>query len=231
MRLLACDLDGTLLEPEAGTRDFCRRWETVRDVHLVYVTGRTWPGTRGLLGRVIPVPDAVVTATGTEVRWRDGSLDTRFHERLAAGWDPAAVLAALSGFVRLPAGDAPLRFTVAADRAQVEAALRRQGARAAVIPADPGVVDVCPRGAGKDRALAYVARRLGVGEGDVWAVGNAPNDGPMLGSGVVGAVVANADPAFARSLPARVIRCHRPGALGVLELLERMLGGRAGGRS
>lgn len=222
MRLLACDLDGTLLEPERATLAFARLWPCVTDMALVYLTGRTWPGTRPLLGRVIPVPDAVVTATGTEVRWRDGDLDLDFGRRLSARWDLPAVLAALAPFPRLQTGDAPLRVTVAAEADAVAAALARAAVRAAVIAADPGTVDVCPPGAGKDHALHHVRRRLGVSLEAAWAIGNAPNDGPMLTSGVGAAVVANAAPSFERSLPDRVYRCRQPGAFGVLELLERI---------
>lgn len=92
----------------------------------------------------------------------------------------------------------------------------------------PGLGEIGPPGVTKAVALARWARRLGAAAPQVWAVGDAPNDLPMLRWAGVGFAVANAHPAV---LAAADRICPANDEDGVAAVLDEALALRAVSRS
>lgn len=222
VRLLATDLDGTLLgNPQSALR-FIVAWrglDPARRPMLCYATGRTVEDTRALVrnGRALE-PDAVVGGVGTEL-WVRGrpELSEQYADHLRASrWDRAAVeelVRALPGARMQPeAAQGPFKsswFLDGGTGAALEELSRRlveHGMDARVIYSQGRFLDVLPEKAGKGGALAWLCATLGVPFEQVLVAGDSGNDAGMFHlGGVRGIVVENAAPELFASVVGRPV--------------------------
>lgn len=106
-----------------------------------------------------------------------------------SGTGPGAPWYSEGGAIKvLLLGDAPEAVEALTARA------KRAGARYGVLRCAPDGVEVLPPGVSKATGLGYLARRLGVRQERVVAVGNAGNDLHMLRAAGAGVAVASAEP-------------------------------------
>lgn len=237
-RLLATDLDHTLVGDAAGSAAFSR-WFAVRrhQWRLAYLTGRSLASAWDLIAAEgLLLPDALVTDVGTVIHvarhhppvgYMDYRLDGEWQEGLVAAWPGAAVCEALAGLPGLelqPGGRRPLRlgYQVSSPRA-VEAAAQRLAARGLpvrLVYSSGCDLDVLPSMAGKGAALHRLVERWGLRPEEVLACGDSGNDLDMLTAGYPAVLVANATAELRHApLPEGVYRAGRPYAWGILEAL------------
>jgi sucrose-phosphate synthase len=232
VRVLASDIDGTLLEggrPTAGLGtlrlliDACRR-----DVRLVYATGRSFGSTWGLVSTgALPVPDAIAPCVGTEV-WMPpwGGPDRGFAESLARGWDREAVVRVAGdlGIEPQPARfQTPLKasFYLSCGRTleTFRRALDLAGVGGRVVHSGGRFLDVLPRGAGKLCAIRRILDVWGARRATVLTAGDSMNDVDMIADpSFMGVVVGNAE--MRGVLDGTVYESSLPYAAGVLEGAE-----------
>jgi sucrose-6-phosphatase len=220
--LLAADLDGTLV-PAAWSDERAREMKSFRrviaqrDLRLAYITGRHLQRAVAVMEACdLPRPDFVACEAGTALYVpEDGGYRPvmEYRERMAVALRvPAdAVRGALAPVPDLALQDAdeqgdfkasfmapwPLDGTLVSE---VYRRLADVGARASVITSrardGSALVDVLPAATGTDRAVRYMATRLGVHAQRVVFAGDSGNDRDALLSGAWGIVVANAHPDF-----------------------------------
>ncbi len=101
-----------------------------------------------------------------------------------------------------------------------ESVRRRWDGRLGLHRPNPGSLDVVAAGVAKERAVADLARQLGVPPAAVLAIGNGDNDAGLLAWAGLGVAVANATPAL-RALAAWVAPDNN--SEGVAAALERFV--------
>jgi hydroxymethylpyrimidine pyrophosphatase-like HAD family hydrolase len=265
VRLVASDLDGTLLLPDETVSERTRAAlvaARVAGITVVLVSGRP-PRSLGPIAERIGVGGVAICANGAIVWDLDtgtmldstplaAELATRLVHGLReaipgalfaveleggfgreAGWSeglapaPADVLEAdalelITGpvtklLVRHPA----MAFAEVAERAR-----RVVGDDAVVTWAGLRLVEISAAGVTKAFALERLCRRLGIAAAEVVAVGDMPNDLPMLDWAGLGVAVANADQAVLAAAD-EVTASNLDD--GVARLLERIIASRNGG--
>ena len=203
-RLLASDIDGTLIAP--GTTDpeavaAFRRWrEGQSDLALAYVTGRSFENALETIENAgLPWPDAVASAVGTSVHWRRGDTwepDEAYSTQLAAALgvsrldevDP--VVLGHDG-IRRQAPEEQSRFKRSFLREGrpfgddlvrgIGSALTGRGLRVNLVSSlDPwtgdGLLDVLPRDTDKARAVEHLRARISLDVDAVVFAGDSGND-------------------------------------------------------
>jgi HAD superfamily hydrolase (TIGR01484 family) len=219
-KLLASDLDGTLIPPEGvpgdgGIKELRRSLGERSDVAVAYVTGRSRGlALEGIARYGLPAPRVLVCDVGTSVfvaRGEDYVPDPTYRElmREALGGAEAsharAVLAELRG-LELQAEEQQTEFKlsyyVPPDRhgeqlaARARELLRAIGRFNVVHSVDPhasqGLLDVLPAGIAKDVAVRYLHDHSGVHEDDLVYAGDSGNDVAAMLSGFKVIVVGNA---------------------------------------
>jgi len=238
IRLLAIDLDGTLLDPSGLVRPVVRdAIATVREagVTVLLATGRSPMGARGvclelgLSGPQISMNGAMFGSPITgDIEWAR-SLEpdeVREHLDFARAWELSPTLCLLDGFaVELPAGaaapidlphfvvESKLRVESSLDSVAGDAVIRtyfptgpaihtmvvralqaRFGSTASVVWADNLGVELLSKGTNKGRALATVARSMGIAREQTAAIGDGPNDLELLRVAGASAAMRNAPP-------------------------------------
>ncbi|MBL6082132.1 glycosyltransferase [Belnapia sp. T18] len=202
-RLLVCDIDGTLTGCETGARAFAA-WRAERQLPFVVATGRSFPAARSILRNWhLPQPDAYIVDVGTRIMlpvpngaWRECPL---YAQRLAEGWDRAAVMAVLDGLPltpQPPATNGPYKLSYFGGRRDAEViqkALVEAGLQARVIHSHGRLIDVLAPGGGKAAAIAAYAGQCGMTLADCAAAGDSGNDLDMLDACGHAIVVGNAD--------------------------------------
>ena len=237
-RLLAIDLDGTLLDPNGLVRPVVRdAIATVREagVTVLLATGRSPMGARdvylelGLGGPQITMNGAIFGSPITgDIEWAR-SLEpdeVREHLAFARSWGLRPTLCLLDGFaverphastgpIEVPhfvqesnlrvessldsvAGEAVIRTyfpTSSIEHSTVVRALQaRFGSTASVVWADNLGVELLSKGTNKGRALATVARSMGIAREETAAIGDGPNDLQLLRVAGTSAAMRNAPP-------------------------------------
>jgi HAD superfamily hydrolase (TIGR01484 family) len=220
-QLFASDLDGTLLPPawtdaaRADLRALASRIAGDEVTRVIYVTGRNLAKTlAGVAEGGLPRPDFLACDVGTSVYARRGEdfvLDETYRAtmREALGGTSAERIRALldgkGGLEPQPnpdQGEFKASFYLPAhvnpvDGSALEARLGAAGIRATVVVSmEPetgrGLVDVLPKGVGKDTAVHHVAAVTGVGLESVVFAGDSGNDRAALLAGFRSILVGNA---------------------------------------
>jgi len=232
-RLLACDIDGTLTGCAAGAQAFAR-WHAARTIPFAVATGRSFEAARAVLRAWhLPPPDAFITDVGTRLlrpqpdgSWRECPA---YAARLDAGWDRAAVAAALAPLSLAPqppetAGPHKMSFFgTAAEAGAIRATLAAAGLAARVVFSHGRLIDVLAPHGGKAAAIAALAESRGLTLADCAAAGDSGNDLDMLEACGHAIVVGNASDELDGLAPRpglrRVARHH---AAGVMEGLAAL---------
>lgn len=262
VRLLALDMDGTLLRSDLTVSSRNRAAVQAcldRGIDVVLASGRIYPTITPYLslwpagrlwvaaanGAVIYAPDGVTalwkrpidapvaravtawaSAEGIYVKaYVDDRLfvnrvteeTLRFRRLHGIGYHHLPDLAE-----QLPG--APSKMVMADDSTRLplhEAQLRRRwGTQLEISASTPDSMELTAFGVNKGEALRFVAGRLGIGSGQVAAIGNERNDLSMITWAGRGAAVANAAQAVRTAAP-QVVAHHD--ADGVAEFIEGWL--------
>ncbi|MBX5435893.1 MAG: HAD family phosphatase [Alicyclobacillaceae bacterium] len=241
-RLIALDMDGTLLRPDETISDENRRWiQRAREAGLevTLATGRMMRGLVPALVQELGLTAPVVTGNGGEVWMPDGSLverhvmaadDVRWllalaREHRVHHWGSAAEALFRAGtfpeqveaYTWVKFGfesDDPVRLRVIWD--QLQAAGRFE-----LTNSHPSNIEVNPAGVNKATGLATVCRILGIRAAEVIAMGDGLNDVPMLRWAGLGIAMGNAQP-WVKEAADEVTEHHL--ADGVAKAIERILG-------
>ena len=265
VRLVASDLDGTLLLPDETVSERTRAAlaaARAAGITVVLVSGRP-PRSLGPIPERIGVGGVAICANGAIVWDLDAGtmldstplaaeLATRLVHGLReaipgalfavelegsfgreAGWSdgvvaapPGALEADALELITGPVSKLLVRHP-AMDFAEVaERARRVVGGDAVVTWAGLRLVEISAAGVTKAFALERLCRRLGIAAAEVVAVGDMPNDLPMLDWAGTGVAVANADQAVLQAAD-EVIASNLDD--GVARLLERIIASRNGG--
>ena len=265
IRLLASDLDGTLLRPDETVSDRTREAlaaARAAGITVVLVSGRP-PRSLGPIAERIGVGGMAICAngavvwdldSGTMVDWSPlaAELATKLVHALRqaipgalfaveletgfgreAGWSDGLVAArpdtleadALE-LISSPVTKLLVRHPTMAFAEVAERARAAVGDDAVVTWAGLRLVEISAAGVTKAFALERLCRRLGIAASEVVAVGDMPNDLPMLDWAGTGVAVANADQAVLAAAD-EVIASNTDD--GVAGLLERIIASRNGG--
>ena len=232
-RVLAVDLDGTLLGGDATDR-----WRLLAalarhpEVTVVFATGRGLPAVReALRDPLLPRPRWIIADIGaTVLDGADLSPVEPLQTGLRAGWPGTKrVRAALRHVPALTyqddvAQDGRCSFYLHPDQltAEITDAVSALGCRW-IYSADR-YFDVLPYGASKGSALVALAQQQGWPVDSILVAGDSLNDLSLFTLGAHGVIVGNAEPALAAAVPAEdaVHRPTLPGAAGVLEALRNL---------
>lgn len=206
-RLLVVDIDDTLLGDSAALGELASVLEARGGTCLLAVASG-----RGLAKCLEPftalppalVPSVIACDVGTRLYLRDLNSVVPFPgwaERVAAGWDRAAAVEALSALPGLCPQEedrqGPFKASWYVDggrfpgREAVCEALRARGVEANVVRAFGIYLDVLPARAGKGGAARFIAESMGLEDGRVMVAGDSGNDLSMLEEGFPAVVVAN----------------------------------------
>ena len=227
-RVVVADLDGTLVGDDAALERFVAWYARHRWRHrLVYATGRLRYSLEQLMAvTALPVPDAAITAVGTEIhdgsgrRW-PGWVD-RFRD-----FDAAAIRRALLplGWLALQPEEAQTRLKASYDIgglspsqiAAIRDALISANLEGKIVYSAGLHLDVIPPDAGKGVAAGFLADSWGIPAGAVMVFGDTGNDADLFRHGFRGTVVGNASPELLDVIDRDVYRSASPYADGVLD--------------
>lgn len=233
VRVLAADLDGTLLGGEMTDRwRLCAALARHPEVTVVFATGRGLPAVReALRDRLVPRPRWIIADIGATIL--DGinlSPVEPLQTRLRVGWPGTErVRATLSRFPALKyqddvAQDGRCSFHLPSDQltADITDTVEALGCRW-IYSADR-YFDVLPPRASKGSALRALAHQQGWSTDAILVAGDSLNDLSLFSLGTHGVIVGNAEPALLSAVPAQdtVYRPAHPGAAGVLRALQSL---------
>ncbi len=220
MRILACDLDRTLLPngswpADPGAIALFNELTESHEVLVVYVTGRNLDLAESAINEYgIRYPHILIGDVGTSIRryeqggWKShGGWDTHVKQT-SPRWDAGAVRRAVAGVDGLTEQErehcGPFKQSYYVDHDTSEAILevvdeRIKGRFDEVIvysfdsQSGKGLLDFLPQSATKQTALEYVADELGHDKAEVVFCGDSGNDVFPLTAGFSGVLVRNAD--------------------------------------
>jgi len=225
--LLISDVDDTLTGDAAGLQSLCDAIQRHRErLWLALNSSRPRASVARTLAREFPaamVPDAVITALGTEIEVNGQKLDA--WQRRFDGWPQREIFDLLAALGHRP-HDAEFQtpnkvsFAVAAGAAQAEtrAELARRGLPCQIIASGADDFDVIPPGAGKAAAALFLAGVLGKTPDQIIAAGDSGNDLDLFRIAARAIAVANARNELLVAMPADTTYIAKtPHAAGVLE--------------
>lgn len=227
-RILVTDLDGTLVGDDQAFERFAAWYAQHRRRHrLVYATGRLRSSLDRLMaGTALPVPDAAITAVGTEIHDGDGCRWPGWVERFR-DFDADAVRRALRplGWLTLQPMEAQTRLKASysvggmteVQIGEIQEALADADLNGKVIYSAGLHLDVIPPDAGKGVAAGFLAHLWGVPPDAVMVFGDTGNDADLFRHGFRGTVVGNASAELLDAIDHRVYRSASPYADGVLD--------------
>lgn len=238
--ILATDLDGTFAGGTAADRAALQQALTrLPGAILIYVTGRSVPATRELMGEAgLPHPDVLIADVGTSVR--SGPAFEPVHpleaelDSVWPGGEPVRQrLAPIAGLEEQEVR-APRRVSYWIRTGTMETAIGRaagalEGLEVDLVASADVYLDVLPRGVNKGSTLQRVLRWLERAETDVVVAGDTLNDLALFDTGLPGVVVGNCEAALRDRVCGRehLYLAGGEGAAGILEGLRHFgwLGG------
>lgn len=234
-RILIADVDGTLVGDDAALERFVA-WHTEdRPSHrLVYATGRHRDSLEQLIaGTALPVPDATITAVGTEIHDEAGRRWPGWPERFV-GFEADVIRLTLRRFrwLALQPDDAQtprkvsydIRDLAAGQISEIHAALVTSCRDARLVYSAGLHLDILPAQAGKGNAARFLASAWGASPGKVMVFGDTGNDIELFRHGFRGTVVANALPELREAVDEHAYRSPLSYADGVLDGIRHWSG-------
>ncbi|WP_342587583.1 HAD-IIB family hydrolase [Pararhizobium arenae] len=238
IRLLCCDIDGTVTGDAAAEARFRDSWLAIpADQRPLFVlnSGRLIEDQRAFLKTTaLPFPDVMIGGVGT-MFWAvdDAGHSEAFSSFVGRGFDTAAIaaaLAAIEGMEEQPAmyqhphkSSWYLRDAAPDALAEIEALLQDAGHDVRIVYSSARDLDILPKGVDKGAALAWLCNRLDIALEDVVVAGDTGNDlGLFELPNVRGIVVGNALPEL-KAIAAgtqRFYAARQSMADGVLEGLQ-----------
>jgi phosphoglycolate phosphatase (TIGR01487 family) len=218
LKVIACDLDGTLTDerhPSPETWDLLRRVQS-KGFKIVLVTGRVLESFIGG-GPYSDVCEAIVAENGAVVHFPKSAQVHLPFGRLSL----QMVRAVEKLDIPLERGQAILSTHVPHDLAVLKLLHELRGG--ATVEFNRGAVMILPPGATKGAGLSFALRELGLSQRNVVACGDAENDRSLFETVELAVAVANASADIQR-LADSVL--SKPNGQGVRNLLAGMLEGR-----
>lgn len=227
-RILVADIDGTLVGDDAALERFAAWHAQDRWRHrLVYASGRHRHSLQQLIdGTALPVPDAIITAVGTEIHDRDGRRWPGWAERFD-GYDAEVIRRALRALDWLApqSDDAQTRLKASYDVpdlaeaqiAEIRASLVSTGKDTRLVYSGGLCLDILPSAAGKGKAARFLADAWGAQPDSVLVFGDTGNDLDLFDCGFRGTLVGNALPELTEAVDEQAYRSPFPYAAGVLD--------------
>jgi sucrose-6F-phosphate phosphohydrolase len=203
--VLIADIDGTLFGDDAALERFALWYAGNRHRYrLAYATGRHRESLERLVAdSALPVPDAAITAVGTEIHDGQWRRWPGWPERFA-GFDAQAARLAVRAFRQLAPQPDDAQTSLKAsydardlgpsDLAGIRRALVRAGQDARIVRSAGLHLDLIPAAAGKGNAARFLIESWGVAPEAVMVFGDTGNDIDLFQNGFRGTVVANALP-------------------------------------
>lgn len=203
-RLVVTDIDDTLTGDDEGLRMFIERmFDAGPHVGFGIATGRTLDRALETIEQLgVPVPDVLITATGTQLHYgkrllRDRSWERQIHHR----WEPDRVREVLSGIDGLVLDErdrqTPYRIRyrsepgVGPTAADVRRRLRKEGVPATTILDHEIYLDVIPVRASPGMAIRFLSFKWDLSPERLLVAGDSGNDADMLSGDALGVVVGN----------------------------------------
>ncbi len=209
-RLLVTDVDDTLTGDDAALTALMQRLEeSEARVGFGIATGRTLEKALELLEELeVPVPDVLITASGTELHYGARLLPDRSWERqIRYRWNRDEVRRAveeLPGLKRLVDAETKyrLRYRVDPKKAPSVRAIRRhlrqKGLRVTTIPDHEIYLDIVPVRASLGLAIRFFCFKWNLDSRRLLVAGDSGNDEDMLSGDTLGVVVGNHTPELER---------------------------------
>ncbi|MBT8482764.1 MAG: HAD-IIB family hydrolase, partial [Myxococcales bacterium] len=232
-RLLVTDVDDTLTGDDEAMATLMERLEsTDARVGFGIATGRTLNAALELMHELtIPVPDVLITASGTELHYGTHLLPDRSWERqIRYRWDPHEVhrvLGGIPGLARVYESETKYRLRYRLDPAgapnlrEIRRRVRQEGLRVTTILDHEIYLDVVPIRASCGFAIRFFCFKWNLEPQRLLVAGDSGNDWDMLSGDTLGVVVSNHSPELdrLRGRP-RVHFAKSPHARGILEGIE-----------
>jgi sucrose-phosphate synthase len=232
-RLLVTDVDDTLTGDDEAMAVLMERLEsTDARVGFGIATGRTLSGALELMHELrIPVPDVLITASGTELHYGTHLLPDRSWERqIRYRWDANEVhrvLGEIPGLERVYESETKYRLRYRLDPAgapslrEIRRRVRQAGLRVTTILDHEIYLDVVPIRASCGFAIRFFCFKWNLEPQRLLVAGDSGNDWDMLSGDTLGVVVSNHSPELdrLRGRP-RVHFAKSPHARGILEGIE-----------
>ncbi|MEX2467107.1 MAG: PfkB family carbohydrate kinase [Gemmatimonadota bacterium] len=233
-RIVVTDIDDTLTGDDEGLRVFIERmFDAGPHVGFGIATGRTLDRALEMIEQLgVPVPDVLITGTGTQLHYgerliRDRSWERQIHHR----WEPERVREVLSGIDGLRPDErdrqTPYRIRYWSDpeggpsAADVRRLLRKSGVPATTILDHETYLDVIPVRASPGMAIRFLCFKWDLPPERLLVAGDSGNDADMLSGDTLGVVVGNHTGELERLRGHhRVYFSERDHAWGVLEGIE-----------
>lgn len=233
-RAIVSDLDHNLIgdDESLGTlMTLLRQHRT--STRFIIATGRRLDSALKLMKKhKIPVPDVLITSSGTEIYHTPKlTADIAWARHIDYQWSRRRVKAVLSTFpgLKIQPKVEQSRFKMSyyidpekADIEEVKQLLHREEQAVFVQAAFGQFLDILPLRASKGMALRYVVEQLGIPLENVFVAGGSGADEDMMRGNTLAAVVANRHYDELSQLDdiERIYLANLPNASGILEALE-----------
>ncbi|MHC0052176.1 HAD-IIB family hydrolase [Actibacterium sp. D379-3] len=229
--LLVSDVDDTLTGDAPALSRLCTVLAQHRGRVIVALnSSRPSDSVDATLAQTFPqgfVPDAIITAMGTEIRV--GGNWAAAWSRQFESWPRDAIFALVTGLGFRPHAQefqtrAKASFAVprGADQTKVAEALAQSGLPCRIIASGRDDLDILPPQAGKDAATRFLARELGIAPARVVAAGDSANDLALFHAAARAIAVGNARRELIDAMPVeKSYHARKDHAAGVLEGLVR----------
>lgn len=233
-RLLVTDIDNTLTGNREGLEAFLHRIEEAGNrVGMAVATGRPLPLALDALNDLgLPIPDILITATGTEIHYGQPLVpDRSWRRQIDYHWDREGVketMLALKGIEFLddqPVTPYRLRFRLfgrdAPGLRDIRRALRSAGLRVLPTVDHETEVDITPMRASPGLAIGFLSHKWSLAPRRILVAGDSGNDADMLTGQTLGVVVKNHTPELdtLKGKP-RVYFSDQEHAWGILDGIE-----------
>lgn len=232
--ILATDLDGTFLAPEAkgAPSDL---YKVIRDnreeIILIFVTGRGYESILPLLDDAsLPMPDYIIADVGgTILKRQNGSFISvmPLQGEVAEKWPGREIiLNQLADMAGLHIQEVPQerRCSFLYDDASVLADVDKIGKALdlTVLKSADKYLDFLPQGVSKGNTLKRLLAAEGLPEEKVLVAGDTLNDLSLMQTGYRGVVVGNAEPALKLAVAAKkaIYLARETGPSGILEAIH-----------
>lgn len=213
--LFVTDLDNTLVGDDQSLEEVNQKLKQHRqayDTKIVYTTGRSLTLYQQLTEeKNLLVPDALVTAVGTEIYYHvDDGPDPFWSEQMKVGWDQELVINTASHFADLTpqpeTEQRPFKVSyflaeiVAADvLSELEDLLQKRGLNVRLIYSGSKDLDIIPRRGNKGAAMQFLRQNWEIAPTQTVVCGDSGNDIALFSMDRErGIIVGNAQPELLR---------------------------------
>lgn len=193
----------------------------------MYASGRHLASIQALVAEaVLPRPDAMISAVGTEIHDPEGVPMPGWTERFE-DWDAGRVRDALRPYRWLTPQAAEFQTAnkvsydvdglTDSDHTTVKRTLIGAEIQATIVYSVGRYLDILPARAGKGLATRFLADTWRIAPDEILVFGDSGNDTELLTSGFRGTIVANAQPELRMAVDHAVYHSPRSFADGVID--------------